>query len=371
MPPWFGEEFRRLEILHLDGNQIATIPRGFSSLRNTRITAYDNRITDREITRIRQENLIHESVTFDYSIYDEDLSRDETFNTLASCIEDLQQKAKKESIPLEIKNLEKIEGFSENFLRFYKKLFISKLYTGSSQINTKTAETLLDMLLFASTNPDFLVQFSSLLGESLASCGDRVSYYFDLSYMLYQCYKIQDKRWTLELQNLFVGFARFHLLFKEAQKIIENRTLVDPLEIHLALLVKLKERLNLPIFSEEMLYFSLTDLTQEDLQVIERKVTEQTKDIAKTLALNEEFENHFLNRFYSEEERQSVSSKQYHSLILDTLWGICAEDASFPKTIPELNSAQHKRVLDGAMLKYNLQKVALIQGVLDSSSEEQ
>lgn len=114
----------------------------------------------------------------------------------------------------------------------------------------------------------------SIIDESLMTCGDRVALsvlYFGMHHSLHKCKNnltdwkpiytlLINGTWTI---NALENFARYKVITLSA---------VDELEVYLGYLIKLKNDLSIPIIIQSMMYPSLSNITEEDLNIAKKYV---------------------------------------------------------------------------------------------------
>ncbi len=140
------------------------------------------------------------------------------------------------------------------------------------------ASNVLKYLDLANGDKGFREKFSFILSEATATCGDRVALsilHLGINYQLE----------TIDLTNLeklksflVSGVWKMSLLEEVARAKVPTLRFFDEIEVYLGYPIKLKERLNLPIEIEGMLYFSCSALRAKDLDDAEKYVREVTSD---------------------------------------------------------------------------------------------
>ena len=80
-----------------------------------------------------------------------------------------------------------------------------------------------------------------------------------------------------ELINMARGMFRLQKLFTIAQEKVQSLRFVDEIEVYLAYQVKLRGRLELPIDTEDMRWFDVSDVTARDLDAAEEAVRDAEK----------------------------------------------------------------------------------------------
>ena len=122
------------------------------------------------------------------------------------------------------------------------------------------------MLRLASANTQFRDQMAAAIAEGLESCGDRVLIMFNDLEILCQAY--QENMTEEQVRALAIGQARYELIKKYAQEEARERHLGDEIETILFFHLALRERLNLPISTQGMLYPRCSGVNKEMLDDI-------------------------------------------------------------------------------------------------------
>jgi Leucine-rich repeat (LRR) protein len=142
----------------------------------------------------------------------------------------------------------------------------------------------LDLILrTASENKGFRDKFFEALADASDGCGDRYAMIFDKIHALYQVHCIMFNN-PEELPNLLIGIHRCNVLNEIAQKKLKEITPespdeeIDDVEIFLYYQVNLKEALELPISTEEMLFPRMASkyILADDLENARKEVLEKT-----------------------------------------------------------------------------------------------
>lgn len=134
------------------------------------------------------------------------------------------------------------------------------------------------MLQQAVVNTDFCARLFPILENGLAErgCGDRITVIFDdieIEWHLSQSEAFDE----VGLAKLLVGLKRKDELDKIAWRRIDELRLGDQIEVFLFYHIKLKDQLQLPISTEEMLYSEVAGITVEMLAEDGDKVLKTTQ----------------------------------------------------------------------------------------------
>lgn len=114
----------------------------------------------------------------------------------------------------------------------------------------------------------------SIIDESLMTCGDRVALsvlYFGMHHSLHKC-KNNLTDWKPIYTLLINGTWTINALEIFARYKVSTLSAVDELEVYLGYLIKLKNDLSIPIIIQSMMYPSLSNLTEEDLNIAKKYV---------------------------------------------------------------------------------------------------
>ncbi len=121
----------------------------------------------------------------------------------------------------------------------------------------------LDYLELAEVNKPFCDIFEIIIEGASETCGDRMALSIVDIGISAQLIQIRDpKELSLFLKK---GVWALQLIQEHSLNKIETLTDVDQIEVHLGFMLKLKERLQLPINVRKMLYFASSSITEQDL----------------------------------------------------------------------------------------------------------
>jgi Leucine-rich repeat (LRR) protein len=117
------------------------------------------------------------------------------------------------------------------------------------------------MLDLAERNVEFRNAMFGLILEGTETCGDRISITFNDIEVLSQFH--ENQLTPEEYKNLCLRAARYEEVKKFAKKIYKKERLVDEIQTILYFQLALKESLNLPISTEDMLYPGMSGVTPD------------------------------------------------------------------------------------------------------------
>ncbi len=119
------------------------------------------------------------------------------------------------------------------------------------------------LLLAAGQNVEFQNQMLILIEQGLETCGDRLLITFNDLEVLWCLY--QEDRTLEKVKTWALGAQKYELLKKYALQIARREELGEEVETVLYICLKLKEKLALPISSQEMLYADMSGVCQSML----------------------------------------------------------------------------------------------------------
>lgn len=272
--------FSNITMLSLTNNQFTALPAKIYSLpRNCIIYIGGNQFPPEEIERI--------TTTTNERDYEgpeiRDASIEDTDNTqeLASYLRELVLRRRADDSisptenlyralyravgrePQHLSNLQQSETLRSWLSRLSE---VSDYRRANEETRTALITNVINYLEEANRNTSFNDIFKSLIEGAAENCGDRIALsilHLDIAYQLVSI-DTSDMRRLSEF--LLRGSLAMDLLEECArQKILSMKRKVDEIEIYLGYPISLKERLNLPISQNTMLYFNCSSLTVEDL----------------------------------------------------------------------------------------------------------
>ena len=169
---------------------------------------------------------------------------------------------------------EKIEK-RETLNTWLNRLCMMSGFQSGGEKKTGLANCVVRYLREANQNPQFQEMFYSAARESNTKCGDRVSLFL-MSLGIDHDLMTFDVKQPKELADFLCrGVWAMNLLEQCAiDKIIALAREIDEVEVFLGYPVMLKEKLDLPINAEEMLYFASSDIRPSDLDSAKALVNE-------------------------------------------------------------------------------------------------
>jgi hypothetical protein len=275
-----------LGALYLDGNQLAALPESLGNL--TALQALY--LSDNQLTAL-PESLRNLAALRNLFLSGNPLRELPNFlRTLNLEVHDLPFSVSIESITQEICRLAQVEP-SDALESLYTeaadhqkellKTWISRLKDtapGRAQ-DTRFYQSIVNILKVAATNPPFTQTFWNVIEGAGATCGDRMALsILDLD-VAKQLMELNPQKHLQVAAFLREGAWPYALLKEHAiQKVVElqgaGRTF-DEIEVHLGYPINLREALRLPIAPQEMLYFTCSCLTDDDLEIAKASVLEK------------------------------------------------------------------------------------------------
>jgi Leucine-rich repeat (LRR) protein len=132
------------------------------------------------------------------------------------------------------------------------------------------------MLHGVCTNKNFKVLAFTIIENALATCGDRVADAFNDIYLQWLLYCNSKDLSIDKLASLLIGCERLDIVTAFAKEKIAEKSLGDHIETILYFKVKLKEKLNLPVATERMLYGAMAGITDDELEVAAKRAQDRT-----------------------------------------------------------------------------------------------
>lgn len=135
-----------------------------------------------------------------------------------------------------------------------------------------------DWLSQLASQPELRAQSFLVSLGATDSCEDRVAHTYNEMKKVRLNADVENGHYDQrlgELVDIARGMFRLDVLEKVSQEKVKSIRLVDELEVYLAFQVKLREKLDLPLDTEDMRYFDTSRVTQNDLDAAERLVKEK------------------------------------------------------------------------------------------------
>ena len=270
-----------LRVLGLDGNQISRLPDWVFQLpRNCSVYVGQNSFTPEyteEINRRQEQNPRLPRINFsdvENTPSFESLSSIEPVPTLEEQLSEWNNEHLEQFHSPCVQNLAPLLALEEpgkgQLAEYLHKVRITKDYTEGGASRENIVRRAGNMLRLASTNPQFRDQMVSAITEGTESCGDRVLIVFNDLEILWQAY--QKNMTEEQIRDLAMGQGRYELIKKYAHEEYVQRHLVDEVSTILHLQLSLKDRLNLPISTQEMMYQRYSGVSSEMLEDITARV---------------------------------------------------------------------------------------------------
>ncbi len=263
LPSQIGE-LTQLTKLLLDSNQLSSLPEEILSLSRADIDITANPLSSHVIVNLQQVTsaLDYRGPRIEFSMYE---ARSTEERSLDQLLQELSQAAQRESLQLThlTQQAEKVRVW------LCRLSAIGDYKTKRQQL----ARVIYEAIVHAEADEDFRQIFLNCIEGAAESCGDRMALsllYMDLQHEIAKALKAHD----LKRLAYLLGHGSWAL--SELEKIAGNKSrslhFVDEIEVYLAYPVMLKERLQLPIVIDTMLYFRCSSVTEADLQAAEELI---------------------------------------------------------------------------------------------------
>ena len=285
IPDYIGN-LEELNFLFLKKNPITSAPSSILNLSRCSITLdYSQQIVTVLRTHIEQLDEINRMSIPDIDFDDEDPEK-LPVTTINESLKDLYSLVQRDNFSNYETNYPKISRYiQDENLHSNLKEWLSRLrfmIINSIQNKDLLADKILSYLDFAEKDDAFRDKFFGIIEEAETTCGDRMALsilYLGLTLNLVTFDKTDLKGYA---HFLIHGPWIVGMLEKIAQSKIDtlknidkvDEEKIDPIQVYLAYPVKLKEKLNIQIDVEDMLYFKCSGVTDQDLDSAEKTIKE-------------------------------------------------------------------------------------------------
>lgn len=175
-------------------------------------------------------------------------------------------------------NLMRNPTVSENLRSWLSRLSWTADFQKDEESKGAFAKRIIEYLELANTSPQFRERFEVIIDGASETCGDRVTLSILRLGIEYRLATLDRKDMPALAHLLTRGVWALDMLERIAREKVLTLRFFDEIEVYLGYPIQLKERLELPIDVEEMLYFSCSALKEEDLREAENYVINQHKD---------------------------------------------------------------------------------------------
>jgi len=157
-----------------------------------------------------------------------------------------------------------------NLNLWLNRLSYIKEFSISGKTKNHLIENVVKYIQRANDNSDFRTMFELAIDEAATTCGDRMA----LSVLrLSVLYKLSVCNNEEEKENLLInGVYVLSLLEDIARAKVKTLKFVDEIEVYLVYPIKLKDRLKIPIDLSDMLYASISGVSESELNTAEEYV---------------------------------------------------------------------------------------------------
>lgn len=162
------------------------------------------------------------------------------------------------------------EPHASDFARFLDRL-AETLNAGDTDFNASVAV----LIKHLGSQPALRGASFAISAGATASCEDRVSLTFNEMKKMQLAFQVETGDYDHRLDELITlgrGMFRLDRLEEIAREKVDQLDFVDEVEVYLAFQVKLRERLDLPVATPDMRFFSVSWVTEQDLIDAETRV---------------------------------------------------------------------------------------------------
>ena len=271
------DQLTSLKELYLNQNQLNSLPLGIFNLpEGCKIYIESNPFTEATIRRLQDVANAHEynGPRFRFNMVQENLDFDHDIGPTLEKIEALTE------IKLNIAKLQAAipDESQEAFRTWVNKLFWTADGKSKSDRSKAYFTSVANILNKSNEDESFRDDvFMPCMLQGYESCGDRIA--LSIIHMSLRKQILEtDPKEAKRMSHLLVrGEYALELLEEIATDKIKTLGAVDEVEVHLGFLCRLKEDLKLPINLENMLYFDISYIKEEDLENAKTKVEEKLK----------------------------------------------------------------------------------------------
>ncbi len=282
------QQFINLEEIDLNGNAFSTFPSELYNLpRSCAVSIIDNDLTedDWENIRARIGDVAYTGPRIQYSIEQDLVDRTSSLEELLEKLYKLSQKERPE-----FKNLFATVDLRQSMREWLAKLCTMADFNAGGAGKEALVQKITEYLELADSNESYRNLFNSTIEDASKTCGDRMALSvihlglakylasIDLSDTDALAQFLLNTVWIVDqLENI----ARDKILVLRARNPLGK---IDEIEVYLAYLIKLKERLHLNLDVSEMLYFRCSDLSDKDLDQAFKRVVAKRGDFEEQCA---------------------------------------------------------------------------------------
>jgi hypothetical protein len=148
-----------------------------------------------------------------------------------------------------------------------------KDYNSSTQTQTVLVSSVLKYVAMANSNAAFRESFELVISDAAETCGDRMALSIIRLDLLSQLGN--DDSDSAHREHILInGVLTLSILELAARQKVASmkKGCIDEIEVYLAYPTKLKKKLDIPINISEMLYYDISGVTQQDLDIAEEMV---------------------------------------------------------------------------------------------------
>ena len=164
-------------------------------------------------------------------------------------------------------------GNIKNLRLWLNRISYIKEFKSSKNRNIMLTSRVLKYVEMANSIPKFREMFELVISDAAETCGDRMALSIVKLDVLYQLANVKDAKEKILVHGVWTLSLLEDLARQKVEYLRMNRYMVDEIEVYLAYPIKLKERLNIPIFLSDMLHYGLTCITETDLVFAEERLS--------------------------------------------------------------------------------------------------
>jgi len=231
---------------------------------------------------------------------------------------------------------------------FLERLKDSKDYTDGGTSQIQLIRRVYRMLELAAVDLRFCEILFPLLHDACSTCHDRPALVFNRVDMQMELFTAKEKD-EKALAKLCIGLKRVGLLEECAKKRITQLRLPDPLETILFYETQLREPLELPVFTEKMIFENYAGVSPEMLQEDAKQVVAKTEshDDIRTILLQQEVWHDRMKQIHQVafKDLESKFGLQMEELSKNTIMGDGQKDIAMKAVVTARENASQLFVM--------------------------
>jgi len=142
------------------------------------------------------------------------------------------------------------------------------------------AERVLTVLSWLTTDNPFKEMALAKIHDAVTTCDDRVIFSLNELEIAQQVSKISNDPDAEEsaVREIGIGVLRLEMVHEKAKAHMESLNFVDPIEVHLAFQLALKEKLELPIKTTQMIFRNMVTISDDGIRTIGDQILAECTD---------------------------------------------------------------------------------------------